>query len=504
MKKLTILAAALLFSASLLSAQTLGKSLRYCNPLPMEVGKSAASGDVSVFQWKGKYYMYCTGGGCWVSSDMLNWELHPVDGVPVAPDVVPYNGKFYMTGNSMNVWVSDNPDGPFTVLGQWKGVPDREHGWSQGFDPHIYIDEKNEPYLFWPGMAISGIYSVKLDPNDITQFVGPVTHHFSFNPNHVWERQGEQNEFPDVAWIEGPWVFKYKDNYYLQYSASGTQWRTYAEGYYRSKNLQGPYEYASNNPLLRRTDGVVTGPAHGSMVLGPDGNIWQFYTIVLRSGGRRIGMDRVIVDKDGNLNCTVTDTPQWAPGVVKDPSKGDSGSLIVSVGKTSVSVGSGFPGAAKVASSSKPGRGPEYALDNSTATWWEPEDDDVNPTLNICLSAAVDRDRVQIFTVDGCRLLFGGSGRGFSGSAGMPVYKYKVEVSLDGESYKTVVDQSRNTGSRNVTFDDFKPVEARYVRLTMIDWPKNTPLSILDFSVFGKATRYLPSQVPVPTPLKMK
>ena len=29
------------------------------------------------------------------------------------------------------------------------------------------------------------------------------------------------------------------------------------------------------------------------MITGPDGGIWQFYTIVLRSGGRRIGMDRV-------------------------------------------------------------------------------------------------------------------------------------------------------------------------------------------------------------------
>ena len=183
--------------------------------------------------------------------------------------------------------------------------------------------------LFWPGMAISGIYSVKLDPKDITQFVGPVTHHFSFNPDHVWERQGEQNEFTDVAWIEGPWIYKHNGTYYLQYSASGTQWRTYAEGYYKSKNVQGPYEYAPNNPLLRRTDGIVTGPAHGSMVTGPDGNIWQFYTVVLRSGGRRIGMDRVTVDKDGNLTCHVTDTPQWAPGVVKDPAKGDSGSIIV-------------------------------------------------------------------------------------------------------------------------------------------------------------------------------
>ena len=505
MKRLVFLVAAMLFTAGWLDAQTLGRDARYCNPLPMEIGQGSASGDVSVFKWEGKYYMFCTGGGAWVSSDMLNWDYHYVAGVPVAPDVCPYNGKFYMTGNSMNVWVADNPLGPYEVLGQWKGVPDREHGWSQGFDPHIYVDENNQPYLFWPGMAISGIYSVKLDPNDITQFVGPVTHHFSFNPNHVWERQGEQNEFIDVAWIEGPWIYKHNGTYYLQYSASGTQWRTYAEGYYKSKNLQGPYEYAPNNPLLRRTDGIVTGPAHGSMVTGPDGNIWQFYTVVLRSGGRRIGMDRVTVDADGNLTCNVTDTPQWAPGVVKDPAKGDSGSIIVSVGKTSMSTGQGFPGAAKVASSSKPGRGPEYALDNSTATWWEPEDGDANPTLTISLSPAVDRDRVQIFKIDGSRILFGGgTGRGFAGTAGaFPTYRYKIEVSMDGENYTTVLDRSGNNVPRNVLFDEIDPVECRYVRLTMLDWPKSSPLSILDFSVFGVPTRYLPSQVPVPTPLVM-
>ena len=241
------------------------------------------------------------------------------------------------------------------------------------------------------------------------------------------------------------------------------------------------------------------------MVTGPDGNIWQFYTIVLRSGGRRIGMDRVIVDKKGNLTCNVTDTPQWAPGVVTDPTKGDSGSTIVSVGKTSMSTGQGFPGAAKVASSSKPGRGPEYALDNSTATWWEPEDGDANPTLTISLSPAVDRDRVQTFLIDGSRILFGGGGgRGFGGNAAaLPIYKYKIEVSMDGKDFKTVLDTSNNTVPRNVLFDEIAPVECRYVRLTMLDWPKNSPLSILDFTVFGKATGWSPSQVTVPTPLVM-
>ena len=215
-------------------------------------------------------------------------------------------------------------------------------------------------------------------------------------------------------------------------------------------------------------------------------------------------MDRVTVDKDGNLVCNVTDTPQWAPGVVKDPAKGDSGSLIVSVGKTTMSTGQGFPGAAKVASSSKPGRGPEYALDNSTATWWEPADDDTNPVLTISLSPAVDRDRVQTFRIDGSRLLFGGGGRGFGGAAAAPVYKYKIEVSMDGKEYSTVLDRSGNNVPRNVVFDEIDPVECRYVRLTMLDWPKNSPLSILDFSVFGRATGYSPSQVRVPTPKAMK
>ncbi|NLD22581.1 MAG: family 43 glycosylhydrolase [Bacteroidales bacterium] len=539
--KRIILAIALVSMAFAANAQQLGKTTRYCNPLPMVMGEGGtASGDVSVFQWQGKYYMFCTGGGAWVSDDMFNWEFHKVENVPTAPDVVPYNGKFIMTGNSTGVWVADNPLGPYEMIGNWKGIPGIEGGWSIPFDTHIYIDDDNQPYLFWPGMAISGIYSVKLNPNDITQFAGPITHHFSFNPDHVWERQGEQNEYTDVAWIEGPWVYKHNGTYYLQYSASGTQWRTYAEGYYKANSIEGPYEYASNNPFLRRTDGVVTGAAHGSMLTGPDGNIWQFYTIVLSSGGRRIGMDRVTVDEQGNLNCKITDTPQWIPGAVKDPTKGDSGSIIVSVGKIN-NGNAGGTTRAKVASTDTPGRGAEYAVDNSTATWWTPDPSDKQPTLTLNLSPSVDRDRTQTFTVDGIRLLFNNSRAGGFGSPtgelpepapnavidltqnerqssnrvatnGQPqrrmsfpfnpsVFKYKVEVSMDAKNYTTVLDRTDNTVSRNTIFDEFAPIECRFVRLTITEWPANTALSVLDFSVFGKATGYSPSEVAVP-PLK--
>ena len=78
---------------------------RYCNPLPMPIGPGGnASGDVTVIQEGGKYYMYCTGGGAWVSEDLLNWDFHRVEGVPVAPDIVKYDGKFYLSGNNDNLF----------------------------------------------------------------------------------------------------------------------------------------------------------------------------------------------------------------------------------------------------------------------------------------------------------------------------------------------------------------------------------------------------------------
>jgi hypothetical protein len=62
-------------------------------------GGASASGDVTVIRDNGKCYMYCTGGGAWISNDLLNWTFQRVTNVPVAPHVVKYNGAFYMCGN---------------------------------------------------------------------------------------------------------------------------------------------------------------------------------------------------------------------------------------------------------------------------------------------------------------------------------------------------------------------------------------------------------------------
>jgi xylan 1,4-beta-xylosidase len=539
---ITAIVSSLALSLSAFGADAGGgaKPTRYCNPLPMPSGPGGnASGDVTVIKDAGKFYMYCTGGGIWVSDDLLTWThqratFNGQGSIPVAPHVVKYNNAFYMAGNDAtrngvagaegSVYKAANPLGPWDYIGAWKNTGTVQDGWAGAFDIDIFVDDDNKPYLFFPGRSTAGIYVVELDPTDLTKFVGKPKHLFSFNTNHIWERYGEMNEYPDVAWVEGPWMQKYKGTYYLQYSASGTQWKTYAEGYYTAKSPTGPFAYAPNNPLLRKTEGLVTGTAHGSVVEGPDANLWQFYTIVLSNppGGRRIGMDRVTFDNNGNMAVTISDTPQWAPGSGKT---GDPGSIPLTINKMrAMNALSRF-------SSQTTGHDAAYAIDNSSGTWWEPESTDAQPTLTVELSPATRFDPVQLFTVDSVRLMFGGGGglggrggarggaRGAGGpGAGLPgrgaagaevapattapaaaptnTYQYKLEVSMDGAQYATVLDQTGNAITRNTLFEEFPATKCRFVRLTMTNWPRSSPLGILEFTVFGKPAEALPAAVP--------
>lgn len=494
------------------AAPVLGKSLRYCNPLPIPATSTDGSpqgvslGDVTVVPEGGLYYMFCTGGGGWVSRDLVNWEYKGVEmrqgRVPVAPHVVKYNGAFYMSGNNSPLYRAPNILGPYEVVGEWtdeKGQPfagvSNGQPWKGSFDVDIFVDDDNKPYLFYAGRSTDGIYVAPLDPKQPHKFAAAPKHLFGFNKNHIWERYGDNNEYSDNSWIEGPYVIKRNNTYYLQYSSSGTQWLTYATGVYTSKSPLGPYTYAPVNPILRKTTGIVTGPAHGSVVLGPDGNWWQFYTIVLQSppGGRRVGMDPVSFDRNGNMVVRgPTETPQWGPGAVADPYRnGDSGSIPLSVNKVrTMNTGSKF-------SSERPGREAAYAVDNYNGTWWEPQEGDNQPWLLLDLGPATEFDPPQYFTVDSSRILFhtggGAMGRGGAPAAaaapGSPVaHQYKIEVSKDGNNFTTVLDKTKNQVTKYVEFDELPPTQCRYVRLTITGWPRRpgANFGIVEFTVFGK------------------
>jgi hypothetical protein len=279
----------------------------------------------------------------------------------------------------------------------------------------------------------------------------------------------------------------------LEYSASGTQWLSYASGIYKAKSPLGPFTYSPRNPLLRKTTGIVTGPGHGCVVQGPDGSWWVFYTIVLANppGGRRIGMDPVDFDANGNMFTRgPSDTPQWAPGVVANPARnGDSGSIPLTVNKLRAMNQRGS------FSSQRSGHEAAYAVDDSNGTWWEPAEDDAQPALTVDLGSITDFDGAQLFTVDSSRIEFmAGGGFGMSagrGAApahgGSPAFRYKIETSADGNEYATILDKTKNEVTRYAEFDELPPTRCRFVRLTMTDWPRRgTPLGIMEFTVFGK------------------
>ena len=507
------------------AAPVVGKSARYCNPLPLEASSREGSpqgvslGDVTVVREGDSYYLFASGGGAWASKDFIDWKYQAVEvrggRLPVAPHVVKYNGAFYMSGNDAPLYKAANILGPYELLGPWKN--EKGEPWTitfngrtaaGAFDVDMFVDDDNQPYMYFPGRSTAGIYVAPLDPQDLTHFAAAPKHLFGFDSSHVWERWGERNEYTGIAWIEGPWMFKRNGTYYLEYSASGTQWLSYASGIYSSKSPMGPFTYSPKNPLLRKTTGIVTGPGHGSIVKGPDGNWWVFYTIVTSNppGGRRIGMDPIDFDANGNpFTRGPSETPQWAPGLVANPVRnGDSGSIAVSIDKLrAMHSESAF-------SSERPGHEAAYAIDDSNGTVWQPAENDAQPWLTIDLIAPTEFETNQLFEIDSSRLEFtaggGFGGRGARGAAGAPpaaapappatvapnatiAFRYKIEVSMDGKQYTTVLDKTNNNVTRYTEFDEIPPTRCRFVRLTMTDWPRRgtTPLGITEFTVFGKS-----------------
>jgi xylan 1,4-beta-xylosidase len=475
----------------------IGKDLRYVNPLGIETDSRDGSprgvslGDPTIVRDGDRYYMFATGGGPWSSGDLVHWKYAPVDsaGVPVpsAPDVVKYEGYFYMAGNGTRLYRSEKILGPYKEVGPWLDQDGKPFTSIHVFDIDIFIDSDNMPYLYMAKGVTGGIWVAPLDPKNLTRLLAAPKTLFAFDQNHVWERAGDANERTYYSWIEGPWVFKRKGTYYLEYSASGTEWLTYATGVYTAKNPLGPFTYVPKNPLLRKTSGIVAGPGHGSVVQGPDGNWWQFYLCVLPvpPGGRRIGMDPIGFDAKGRMfvrDGMPTETPQWAPGIVAAPARnGDSGSIPLSIGKT-LNLSS---------SSQRAGRDAAYALDNSNGTWWEPAESDAQPTITVDLLGNEPFYKESQFTVDSSRIEFRvvrGADTGFSGS---PAFRYKIEASSDGEHFTTLLDKTNNMLTKYTEFDELSPTRCRFVRLTLTDWPRSVEqtLGIAEFTIFGKYIR---------------
>ncbi|MBQ4090200.1 MAG: family 43 glycosylhydrolase [Clostridia bacterium] len=430
-----------------------------------------ATADPSCMYYEGRWYLYCTSGMVYDSDDFIHWTPHydetwlPIS-EPMAPTVEAFRGKFYATANSVPLHVSDSPLGPWKRVGEWV-LPDGREMLAN--DPMIFRDDDDRLYLYW-GLG-TGIFGAELDPEKPNHLITHPKHLFDFDGNHAWERMGTNNENWGMGCMEGSWMYKKNGVYYLIYSVCGTEYYSYCMGAYVCDSPLGDFVLQKKNPVSRSDRGLIRGGGHGSIVDGPNGTIWCFYTIPVSIDHlfeRRIGIDPVGIDEEGNLYAlTGCDVPQYGPGVKADPEKGNA-----------VGIGSCSSFTVTKASSYEKGHRPMYAIDEVLHTWWQPTEGDAEPWFALSLRSD--------YFISAVRLMWKDAGLNFDKGVKPGPYKYVIEGASANGDWFTLVDASENDVDLSVDYRTFDEVRINKMRIRILSWPEGVTPGIMNFTAFGE------------------
>ncbi len=484
-------------------ALNLYQTKTYCNPLSIpEIPRGVepwmeftqepktdyrSISDPTVFYHDNKWYLYPSYGIAYVSEDFAHWkhvECTPYEAPGYSPSVVEHEGRFYMAVHSRPLFVADTPVGPFECLGRFIYPDGREFCPT---DPGIFKDDDGRIYMYWcagrpdpeRNERVYQTVGAELDRKDLRRLLNTPVVINEFDPSHRWECFGQYNQDEVFGWIEGQHMLKHNGRYYLIYAGCGTQFAAYAMGvYYSDEGPLSGFVYQKNNPLTTHRTGIVKGAGHGCVEHGPNGTLWAFYTMTVARTHcfeRRIGMDYVAVNEDGELYCPrVTDTPQYAPGAVADPlTQGDTGLFPLTY----------YNRSAYRSTSHTEGRDALYAFDESMLTWWQPTDEDDKKQILARLGAP--------YCVEASRIIWQEVGLDYDNGIVPGPIRYKIEACADekGEEWQTVLDRTQNDEETVVDYRTFPPFNAMMVRLTITGAPKGIHPGVVDFAVFGRRVR---------------
>ena len=468
------------------------QSSTYCNPINIDYtymiynaneGLSYRSGaDPAVVKFKNEYYLFVTRSlGYWHSTDLLHWDF-------ITPQKWYFQGSNAPAASNYKdslLYVCGDPSGAMSVLytddpkkGNWKATPSILTDLQ---DPDLFIDDNGDAYMFWGSSNKFPIRGRRLAKNANFRPSKNVDTLFNLDEKlHGWERFGENNSDTILGgYIEGAWLTKHNDKYYMQYAAPGTEFNVYGDGVYIADKPLGPYHYAPNNPVSFKPGGFINGAGHGSTVSGPQNIYWHFTTMAVNVNigwERRIGMFPTFFDKDGLMYCDpyFGDYPHYAPAV---PNKKGvfRGWMLLSYKKP------------VTASSHLENYTPELAVDENVKTYWVAEKNDDSQWLQIDLQQPAKVFAVQVNYNDYHSNLYGRID-------GM-YHRYTIEGSVDGNNWINLVDRSDNFADvPNDYVELATPEIVRYIRYKNRHVP--TPyLSISDLRIFGIGEGKKPSSV---------
>lgn len=488
----------------------------YCNPLDIDYtymshyraqnNVSYRSGaDPAIVNFNGRFYMFVTRShGYWASDDMSNWTfIRPqswyFNGCN-APAAAVRDGKVIVLGDPSGrgaVIETDNPE-----LGDWTtnfAVINLPNGVQ---DPNLFVDDDGKVYLYEESSNRWPIHGIELDAENYYVPVGEQTDLFNLEPEkHGWERFGQDHRSDIKPFIEGPWMMKHGDTYYLEYGAPGTQWNVYADGVYTSKHPLGPFEYAAYNPISYKPGGFLKGSGHGSTVRDNNGNFWHYATMAISVNfkfERRIGMYPAGFEADGQMfvNTAYGDYPHYLPDTeVEDHKERFTGWMLLSYHKPVRTNSAVVDLELNIVDESGDGymqeqiRGFEIEKlnDEEIRSYWVSEANHDSIYLEVDLEKVMDVKAVQINFQDFRSEIFG--------RPDTLRQQFLIQASPDGERWETIADFSENTRDMPHAYIELEePAEARYIRYDHV-YCTNKYLSISEFRVFGQG-----KEAPPPTP----
>jgi len=496
----------LLFTFEFLLAH--GQQKTYCNPVNIdygytpipnfsEWGRHRATADPVIVLYKGDYYLFSTNQwGYWWSPDMLNWKfiskkfLRPwnegydelcAPGVGIIGDTMIVFGSTYTSKFTM--WMSTNPK-----ANDWKPLVDSfDIG---GWDPSFFTDDDGKFYMYNGSSNKFPMYGIELSRKTM-QPIGTRKEMYLLEPwRFGWQRFGEHmdNTFLD-PFIEGSHMTKYKNKYYLQYGAPGTEFSGYADGLLVGNDPLGYFEPQSD-PLSIKLGGYVRGAGHGTTFIDKYNQYWHVSTTVLsvkNTFERRIGIWPTGFDKDDKMFCNTTfgDYPHFIPA------PGIDGSQYGKEGKSPYFTGWMLLNYNKPVqvSSTLGGYVPNNAVDELTKTYWSAKSGDKGEYIQTDLGSISTVNAVQINyadqDVEQNRL----------GKYNDQYHQYKLWYSTDGKKWTVLVDKSQHMTDVPHDYVELpKSVQARYIKLENIHMPTGK-FAISGLRVFGNGNGAKPEPV---------
>lgn len=478
----------------MMSFSSFAQQKTYCNPVNVDYGycpipnfttwgKHRTSADPVIVNFKGDYYLFGTNqSGYWWSSDLSDWHFvsrpflteEAIEKTPnkwddlCAPAAWVQGDTLCVFGSTYSrifpIWTSTDPKN-----NKWEKAV--EHFDIGGWDPAFFVDDDNRLYMYNGSSNVYPLYGIELDRKTF-QPIGTRKEMLLTDDERIgWHRFGEYMDNTFLKpFMEGAWMTKHNGKYYLQWGGPGTEFSHYADGYAVSSEPLGYFEHASL-PLSMKAGGFIRGAGHGATFQDNWGNYWHTSTMVINTKNnfeRRIGLWPAGFDAEDNMYCNTAfgDYPHYLPNGKADHLKSQfTGWMMLNYNKpVQVSSTLGTFNANNI-------------VDENIKTYWSAKTADRGEWLI--------SDLGDLSTVHAIQINYADQDVEFMGKTSGKNHKYIVYYSLDGKSWKVLIDKSKNT--KDVPHDYVeldKPVKARYLKLENIHMPTGK-FAISGFRVFG-------------------